>query len=122
MRTLNGRELARMRSTADRSLSGEGEVWRRYPASDGAGGQTITLSRVSTGPWRIAPITTVTATEAAFGGRLGGAQGWWATAQYHVDIALTDQLRMGGRVFEVVSVDFGRSDAISARVLCKEVT
>ena len=122
MRRLSGLQLARMRRVADATLAGEGEVWRRTRVSDNKGGKTETLARVSSGPWRLAALTTVASSESVFAARLGGQQGWWATAQYHVDINLADQVRIGGRTFEVVSVDTGRTWHISARVLCREVT
>lgn len=122
MSLLTGLQLARMRRTADHSLTQFGEVWRPTDTPDGKGGQTSVYAAVSKGPWRVAPIVTIAEAEAVFAGRLGGVKGWWATAQYFVEVRLADQIRLGGRVFEVVSFDTGRAFHVSLRVLCKEVT
>jgi len=116
-----GLQLARMRRTADSSLPSFGEVWRRSYAADGKGGRTETFTRVSSGPWRVAPTTSSVSSVSMFASRLGGADGWWATAQYHADVQLGDQLRVEGQNLEVVGFDSGRSWPISQRVLCRVV-
>jgi len=116
-----GLQLARMRRTADSSLPSFGEVWRRSYAADGKGGRTETFTRVSSGPWRVAPTTSNVSSVSMFASRLGGQDGWWATAQYHVDVRLNDQLRVEGQNLEVVGFDSGRSWPISQRVLCRVV-
>ena len=121
MSGLSGLELARLRRTATDFLPTYGEVWRRTLSSDSKGGKTETLARVSSGPWRVSPTSSSISPVSVYAKRLGGVDGWWATAQYHVDVRLGDQLRVNGQVLEVVGFDAGMTWHISARVLCRAV-
>lgn len=118
---LSGLQLARARRVADEHLPDWGELFRSSYASDNAGGQTITRSRSWSGPVRIAPVSSVVASDSVIAERLGGAQGVWITLPWHVTVQLDDQIRAGGKTYEVASYDTGRSWHISKRVLCREL-
>lgn len=120
--SLSGRDLRRMRKTADAHLPSAAEVWRATPTPDDRGGTTQTYARTSTVRCRYAALAGVQASERVYADRLGGLQGWWFTLPLGIDVTLADQLRADGRTFEVVSLDAGRSWDISIRVLTKEVT
>ncbi len=120
---LRPHELARMRQTGDRTNATRIHLYRRSDAKDSRGGTTQTLAPVASFYGRMAPYTTVQATEAVFADTLGGAQGWWFTLTDNLHtIYLDDQLRSGNRRFEVVGFDTGRTWRINARILCREIT
>lgn len=122
MRGVTPFELVRMRRNSDLHADVNVHVWRPTPATDSRGGKTKTYARIRSYLARKAPLTTVQSVEQVWADKLGGNQGWWFTMPKDADVRLDDQLRSSSRHFEVVGFDTDRSEAISTRVLCRELT
>lgn len=122
LRGVTGVDLARMQTNSNEHADINVHVYRRTPSSDSRGGQTVTLARVGTYRARKAPLTTVQSAEQVYADRLGGNQGWWFTFPRFADVRMDDRLVSSSRNYEVVSMDEDRSEPISTRVLCRELT
>jgi hypothetical protein len=121
MGLLSGIQLARMRRSSDDALAEGASLTRPTYTTDSQGGLTKTYTRVWSGPVRVAPISTVVASDAVVAARLGGSRGAWITLPHHVEIRLDDRVDVNGRAYEVASYDTGRTWHISQRVLAKEI-
>lgn len=122
LRGVSGVDLARMQTNSNEHADVNAHVYRRSPTSDARGGTTSTLALVGTYRVRKAPLTTVQSAEQVYADRLGGNQGWWFTFPRFADVRMDDRIESSSRTYEVVSMDEDRSEPISTRVLCRELT
>lgn len=119
---LSASELASMRSTLNSSLPDGGTVYRYTGAADGQGGETQTFAAVGTAACRISPARDLasSATEPVAGDKLTSVTEWIVTFPQGTDVLAADQVRSGGRTFEVVGA-LARSWELGRRVRAVEV-
>lgn len=109
-----------LRASTDRYLVETVELWRAAVTDDGQGGLiTGDYTLVDSGPGRTAPMGEG---EEVFAERLGGSQGWFVDVLPDREVQLTDQLRAGGRTFEVISSDYAKRDGWKQRVAARLIT
>jgi hypothetical protein len=125
------RELLRIRRDNERTGDRSIEIWRivagadgRPGTEDGKGGRILTYARHSAGSGRITPLSNREGTyaEATYADKLGGRQPFMATLGHDRNLRMSDQLRFGGRTFEVVTIDEPRSFSAQRRIVVAEIT
>lgn len=119
---LSAGDLARMRATLNASLPDGGTVWRYTSASDSQGGYTNTYAAIGTANCRISPLQGQSggANEPVAADKVTGVTEWMITFPQGTDVLAADQIRSGGRTFEVVG-PFARSWELGRRVRAVEV-
>lgn len=115
-------ELVDIRRTVERHLDRVGLWYVPTTSRSTSGGTTVSYPANPTRstPVRIAPMDKKI--EAKFADRLGGRQGWTATAPYGVPVPVLARLVVGSRTFEVLGTDSGMSYPGATRVPLVELT
>lgn len=109
-------ELAGLRATQETALPDEAVIVRRAYASDGAGGQTETITTV-TARCRAAPAS---AHDVQRAGALSEKPTWRITFAAGTDLRDTDRIDVGARNFEIVTLLAGGSWETARVALCAE--
>jgi len=112
-------DLMSMREAQAAALPDVGEIWRRQRVGDGMGGFGETFTRIATVMCRIRE-TGERSLEGEIARRHGAMLGYVVTMPFGQDVQMGDQVRVLGRVFEVVWVAV-RSYETARRVVCVEV-
>ena len=120
--TLGDAEVTAMRTTTAAALPDTCTISRDTPTADELGGETSVWAPVAVNvPCRYAPDQ-IADGERERGGRIASTNGWRFTFAQGTDVRPPDQLVVGTRTFEVVSVDARRSWELATVVRCIEIT
>jgi hypothetical protein len=119
---LSAGELASMRTDATAWLPQTCRVWRLSVVSDNRGGQTQTYALHEDAlPCRLAPGSSRTEAEVVIEGRSVTDKQWLVTVPHDAEVLSTDRVEVSGLMLEITSLDRGRADLVSLRLVCREV-
>lgn len=108
-----------MRSMQALTFDQTATVTRRSYTSDGAGGQTVTITAISL-PCRVAPANSIASRAANVAGQPAEFFGWRVTFAAGADVRKDDWISVAGHAFEVVAVLGAESRETARVVLCAE--
>lgn len=112
--------LSQLRDVQVLTMTSSADIYRRTVSSDGMGGQTISRTKASTVVCRVAPPTPETASVQS--GKLLEEGVYKVTFPALTDVRTTDQLVIGTKTLEVLSVNDGGTYETARITLCAEVT
>lgn len=117
---LTAAEIAQMRVTQAAALPDTGTVQRKSAPADGRGGQAVSYTDFATGVnCRLGQGQG--AKPGTRGDRIDTRIPWVVTFAYNQDIRSTDRIVIGGRTFEVISLEDHTEWMTALRVNCIEI-
>lgn len=103
---LNTVEIAAMRSTQAAALPDTCTIQRKGGSSDGKGGRTVSYSvHASNVPCRLGRAGSRSGIETIDAEKVQQQTPWIITFEHNQDVQDTDRIKIGARMFEVVSIE-----------------
>lgn len=114
--------VTRLRAVAERTMPGTLVIYRRVLSSDGAGGQSGTVTAAGTATCRAVPRRGEPREIVTGGGRIETRIDWDIYVPRGTDVLATSDyvVVQGGGTFEVLGVHGGRAYEPSRRLMCIE--